>query len=134
MNKKNQVSLPVGGSSILTIFAVLCLLTFSLLTLSTAKANKKLSDKAVDAISDYYRADTEAEEILGCIRKGEIPKQVVVNQNSYTYECKISDTRKLCVKVIVEGDDYHILQWKEVSTTKWESEDSLEVWGGETIE
>ena len=63
--KKRKMSFTtVGGSSILTIFAVLMFVVFALLSLSTAKANAGLTDKSTESVTNYYRADTEAEEIL----------------------------------------------------------------------
>ena len=62
----------VGGSSILTIFAVLCFVVFALLSLSTAKANSNLTSKSIDAVTNYYKADTEAEEILAKVTKFDI--------------------------------------------------------------
>ena len=53
----------VGGSSLLVIFAVLCLTVFTLLALSTVRADNRLSDASVKAVSDYYAADMEAEII-----------------------------------------------------------------------
>ena len=47
MKKRKLSFTSVGGSSILTIFAVLCFLVFALLSLSTAKANYNLSEKSV---------------------------------------------------------------------------------------
>ena len=51
----------VGGSSLLVIFAVLCLTVFALLTLSTAAADSRLSQDAADAVEAYYQADSQAE-------------------------------------------------------------------------
>ena len=56
MKKRKLSFTSVGGSSILTIFAVLCFLVFALLSLSTAKANYNLSEKSVKAVSNYYAA------------------------------------------------------------------------------
>lgn len=42
---------------------------FALLSLSTAKANYNLSEKSVKAVSNYYAADTKAEEIYSQIRQ-----------------------------------------------------------------
>jgi len=70
MKKRKLSFTSVGGSSILTIFAVLCFLVFALLSLSTAKANYNLSEKSVKAVSNYYAADTKAEEIYSQIRAG----------------------------------------------------------------
>ena len=68
MKKRKLSFTSVGGSSILTIFAVLCFLVFALLSLSTAKANYNLAEKSVKAVSNYYAADTKAEEIYSQIR------------------------------------------------------------------
>ena len=73
MKKRKLSFTSVGGSSILTIFAVLCFLVFALLSLSTAKANYNLSEKSVKAVSNYYTADTKAEEIYSQIRAGNMP-------------------------------------------------------------
>ncbi len=73
MEKKRKMSFTsVGGSSILTIFAVLCFIVFALLSLSTAKADRTLADKTVQATENYYKADLKAEEILAELRGGEI--------------------------------------------------------------
>ena len=73
MKKKKMSFTTVGGSSILTIFAVLCFIVFALLSLSTAKADSLLANKSLDAEKNYYAADMEAEEILAAIRSGECP-------------------------------------------------------------
>ena len=76
MKKKKMSFTTVGGSSILTIFAVLCFIVFALLSLSTAKADSLLANKSLDAEKNYYAADMEAEEILAAIRSGECPEGV----------------------------------------------------------
>ena len=87
MKKRKLSFTSVGGSSILTIFAVLCFIVFALLSLSTSKANHKLSMKSVDAVSDYYAADTKAEEILAQIRLGQVPDGVKQKGDKYCYVC-----------------------------------------------
>ena len=64
MKKKFNLT-SVGGSSILTIFGVLMLIVFALLSLSTARADWNLADRTWQAKEAYYKADREAEEILG---------------------------------------------------------------------
>ena len=50
-NKKERVAVPaIGGSSLLVIFAVLCLTVFALLSLSTVQAGDRLSDASADAV------------------------------------------------------------------------------------
>jgi hypothetical protein len=58
---------PSGISLMLLIFLSLCLITFSLLSLSGAVADQKLSQKAADRTTEYYQADTQANELLSQI-------------------------------------------------------------------
>lgn len=116
MKQRKQFSPPiVGGSSLLVIFAVLCLTVFTLLALSTVQADSRLSDASVRAVSDYYSADLQAEAILSRLRQGQIPETVQVDQNIYSYTCPISDTQNLMVEVYIEEDSWTILRWQAVS-------------------
>ena len=53
MNRQPQrIQTPmVGGSSLLVIFAVLCLTVFALLGFSTVQADGRLADSTVQAVS-----------------------------------------------------------------------------------
>jgi len=129
-NKKSITPPVIGASSLLVIFAVLCLTVFALLSISTVQANGRLSDHAAKAVTDYYRADTQAEEILANLRDGEIPDGVSRNENLYTYTCTISDTQVLAVQVMIENDTYTILRWQVISDVRWEADDKRPVWNG----
>ena len=51
---KERFSPPaLGGSSLLVVFAVLCLTVFALLSLSTVRADGRLGDAAADAVAGY---------------------------------------------------------------------------------
>ena len=133
MTEKRRFSPPaVGASSLLIIFAVLCLTVFALLTLSTVRANQKLSDSAAAAVENYYAADMRAEEILARLRAGEVPEGVTETAGIYSYSCPISDSQTLAVQVRVQGADYEILRWQALSTVDWQADDRLPVWDGET--
>ena len=56
-----------GVSLLLLIFLSLCLVTFSLLSVSESSADRKLSEKAAQHTTDYYHALSEANEILAKI-------------------------------------------------------------------
>lgn len=130
--RKDNLSLPaVGLSSLLVIFAVLCLTVFTLLSVSTVSAHQRLAQSSRQAITDYYQADSQAEEILAKLRSGEVPQGVTREGNQYTYSCPISDTQTLVVRVEVAGENYQILRWQAISTENWEAEDKLPVWDGE---
>lgn len=134
MSRKKKISFTsVGGSSILTIFAVLCFIVFALLTLSTAKADRRLADRSADAVTSYYEADTQAEKILASLRGGTVPEGVRTEKNGiYRYNCPIGDSQELQVRVQIRGDAYTILEWKKVYTGQWKADDSIEVYGGGT--
>ena len=133
MREKSTRSLPaVGLSSLLVIFAVLCLTVFALLSVSTVSAHQRLAQSSRQAVTGYYRADSQAEKILSQLRSGEIPQGVTQEGNQFTYSCPISDTQTLAVCVEVEGQQYQILRWQAISTQDWEAEDKLPVWNGET--
>ena len=86
MKDKTAMTPPVvGASSLLVIFAVLCLTIFALLSISTVQANGRLSDHAVNAVMNYYEADAQAESILAKLRAGEKPDGVVQEENSNLY-------------------------------------------------
>ena len=59
-----RTGLGVGVSSILVIFVLLCLVTFATLSLVSARADRNLSQKAVDHTLEYYTASNQAEQIL----------------------------------------------------------------------
>ena len=132
MNKKISFSFPgVGLSSLLVIFAVLCLAVFSLLAISTAKADERLSVQSRDSILAYYRAELEADTLIAQLRNGEIPQEIISNDGVFAFRCPISDTQALEVAVRLNGESYQILRWQSVSVTDWQTDDKLPVWNGQ---
>ena len=131
MDDKKRFSPPaVGGIALLMAFAVLCLTVFALLSLTTVRADVRLADASVQAVSDYS-ADQAAQTILARLRGGEMPEGVTsAGGNLYTYSCPVSDRQRLEVEVEVEGAAYRILRWQTVPTGEWESDESLDVWDG----
>lgn len=132
MGEKERFSPPaVGGSSLLVIFAVLCLTVFALLGLSGVQAGGRLSDASAQAVSAYYDADCRAEEILAALRQGVVMEGVRRDADGiYAYTCPISDTQALEVRVRLDGEDWSVLRWQAVSTAQWEADESLDLWDG----
>lgn len=130
---EKRFSMPplIGASSLLTIFAVLCLTVFALLSISTVNAHQRLRESASQAVTEYYRADCMAEEILAHLRSGECPDGVTERDGIFSYVCAVSDTQALVVEVAVNGEDYTVLRWQAVSTADWEADDRILVWSGE---
>lgn len=132
MNKRSSFSFPgVGISSLLVIFAVLCLVVFSLLAISTAKADDRLSVQSRDSVLAYYQAEMEADTLVARLRNGEIPQDIILDDGVYAFRCPISDTQVLEVEVRLSGESYQILRWQTVSVTDWQTDDKLPVWNGQ---
>ena len=128
MKRKETFSPPaVGGSSLLVIFAVLCLTMFALLSVSTVQAEKRLSDKAAQAVQDYYRADLEAEKIFARLRAGETVPGVMETDGVYHYSGPVSENQTLFVEI--EKENWRILRWQVTARTE-ECSDTLPVWDG----
>lgn len=132
--EKRRFSPPsVGGSSLLVIFAVLCLIVFALLSISTVQADRRLADTSASAVVGWYDADTQAETVLARLRAGERPDFVDITGADVltaSYACRISDTQALRVRVELSGDSYRILQWQAVSTASWDPDQHIIVWDG----
>ena len=146
MDEKKKTAPPaVGGSSLLTVFAVLALTVFALLSLSTVRADVRLADAAAEAVTDYYAADCRAQEILARLRAGgPLPEGVEITGsddrgNYMYYTVPISDTQELQVEVYLAWDEgwgrdasgYTILRWQAASSVEWMGSDSFTVWDGE---
>ena len=116
--KRSGFSFPVvGGTSLLVMFAVLCLITFAVLSLSTVKAGDRLGEASAEAVMEYYAADYEAERILAQLRSGILPEGVVFEGDVYGYSCPVSENQRLQVSVQKVGEDWKILRWMVV--TEW---------------
>ena len=130
MKRTEQPTLPaIGGTSLLVIFAVLCLSVFSLLSLRTVLAEKQASDAAARAIDAYYQADLEAQTIFARLRAGEAVSSVTVAGDRYHFACPISQQQTLEVALQKQGTDWAILQWQAVAHTE-APDQTLPVWGG----
>lgn len=132
---KRRFSPPaVGGSSLLVIFAVLCLTVFAMLSMSTVLADERLADASAESVENYYSADAEAERILSQLRSGEVPEGVTLSEeNVASWTCTISDTQVLEVEVVFDGglgDSYRITRWQAVYSAEWKPDTSIKVWNG----
>lgn len=130
--QKDHLSAPAtGGISLLTVFAVLALTVFALLSLSTVRADERLSLASAQAVQDYYAADNLAQETLARLRAGEVPAEVSIDGDVYSYTIPISDSQELQVEIRRDGADYTILKWQATPLGDWEElEGDLDLWDG----
>lgn len=125
---------PVGATSLLTVFAVLCLTVFALLALSDVRSDTQLADVSLESVRAYYDADTKAQTILAQLRNGQRPDGVTFSGSGLLYAdyaVPISDTQELQVSVILRGiadKEYEIIRWQATATTPWQGEDNIQLW------
>lgn len=119
----------VGGSSLLVIFAVLCLTVFALLSLSSVQAERRLADAATQSVLDYYEADLQAEKILARLRGGEQIAGIEETDGKYQFEVPISGRQTLAVTLERQGNEWTVLRWQAV-TAEEVLEESLDIWKG----
>ena len=125
---------PVGATSLLTVFAVLCLTVFALLALSDIRSDTQLADVSLESVQAYYAADTKAQELLAQLRAGQRPDGVAFSGSGLLYAdyaVPISDTQELQVSVILNGGtgkEYEIIRWQAASTIPWQGEDNMQLW------
>ncbi len=116
MNKRKEMGRPaLGGSMLLVIFGVLCLTVFSLLSLHTVLAERRLSQAAARSVQDWYEADLRAQEIFSRLRRGEIPEDVEHAGGEYRYTVAISHHQTLEVTLKENDGCWEILSWQTVA-------------------
>ncbi|MBQ5886309.1 MAG: hypothetical protein IIW82_01495, partial [Clostridia bacterium] len=92
------------------------------------QADKRLSDVSIQAVADYYTADSRAEEILAALRAGQLPEDVTKTDGICSYQVTVSPTMEL--RIEVREDDWKVLRWQVVSTVQWQADESLDLWNG----
>ncbi len=106
--KTNHVNLNLGTSSLLLIFVVLSLVSFAVLSLSSALSDKKLTDKTVEKNVSYYEACNEAYEKLADLDKKLIDiYKTSTDEASYLKACE-----ELDLEMIIPVTEYQGLEVK----------------------
>lgn len=131
MNRKHEFTMNIGLPSIMLIFVVLCLVSFGVLSLVSANADRKLSQKVLERTEAYYHACNQAEEMLSEVdsrlryayqhspNREVYVESIASLPTSYTYE--ISDIQYLTVSLSYLYPDsnreplYQIMSWKVVT-------------------
>jgi uncharacterized protein YpmB len=133
MKKHEKISVPaIGGSSLLVIFAVLCMTVFALLSLRTAQAEKQVADAAALGVRQYYAADLQAQEIYARLRAGETVSGVNVEGNRFSYICPVSAHQVLAVELEENDGTFTVLRWRVLAGAEIEN-GTLPVWDGSDL-
>jgi hypothetical protein len=106
--KTNHVNLNLGTSSLLLIFVVLSLVSFAVLSLSSALSDKKLTDKTVEKNVSYYEACNEAYEKLADLDK----KLIDIYKTSSDEASYLKACEELDLEMIIPVTEYQGLEVK----------------------
>lgn len=105
-HQKTRINLNLGSSSLLLIFVVLSLVSFSVLSLSTALADKSLTQKNVDKSTNYYSACDAAQKYLEEYDN----RFIEVYKTCKNKEEYVSSCEALFSPIIIPVSEYHSLQ------------------------
>ena len=145
MNKKNIPVVNVGISLLILIFMTLSLLTFSVLSLENAVADRRLSRKMAEHTSSYYAAVSRVQEQLAEQMRTAADEGLPAG-TQFSFAQEVSDGQQLVVTVRLTDDRtggenadteeeetsaYTVTQWQLMSAEDWEADRSLNVYQGE---
>lgn len=140
-----------GLSSIVMVFAILCLTIFAVLSLVTAESEKKLVEKSASSVENYYAADSACEAILGRVYEAwkgcssledmetklssmdDMPEDLnmaVEDGMLYiSYSQWADENQSLQVVLAADAQDLQIKAWQLVRTGEWNIDEHIHVWG-----
>lgn len=155
MNRKKYPVTNIGTSLILTVFIILALVTFAVLSMINTNHDYEFTEKIADRTSLYYEASNEASTLLAQI--DETARQCyTADQTEYylavqeklgqidgmtaesagescliSYSVPIGDSQSLDVETQIlypakQGDPFYTVhKWQEVSTKEWDGDAKL---------
>ena len=122
---RTTTSLGIGTTSILMVFVILILVTFSILSLSGAKTDQKLGDMTLKRMRDYYQAEDQAEKKLA-----QIDQKLFLAKGQSNFVNTLSDIdgieiveeeRLICYKEIMSDKQYLDI----VIQLKWNAKEQI---------
>lgn len=143
--EQKPLGMNVGSASIIMVFAVLCLTVFSVLALVTANQEWQLAQKSAIAVTNYYAADTEAEQrylsIAELWRSNPDPASLMEQDVTVTaddngrlllqYNIAIDGQQQLSVTLRPDANgQLTVSQWQVTATQEWTYDDTIPVWDG----
>ena len=133
----------MGVSSIIAILVILLLVVFSILALTTARADLLLSQKSSNSIKAYYDADSAAEDRLAEVAtavSGGGDWQAALKKEGYelssaengiiiSYTVPIDEYRKLNVELFA-GPDGKLTRtlWQVAPAKEWIADESVNLY------
>ena len=129
----------MGVSSIIAILIILVLVVFSALSITTSKADLRLSQKTSNGVMAFYEADAAAEdmmaEVADAIKSGggwqsKLPDAYKISTEDgktlISYTVPVDQNRNLDVRLSADGDGKLTREiWQVVPSREWVPDNSL---------
>jgi len=132
----------VGSSSIVLVFAVLCLTVFSLITYVVAGNDRALIDNESRLVIGFFEADALAEQIVAeILESNSVPENIhgievrsrwdwYSDVTVVEFAAPISDVLSIYVRMMLLEDSYDIASWRMINSHDWEYDAGLNIWPG----
>ncbi|MDO4330109.1 MAG: hypothetical protein Q4C66_12330 [Lachnospiraceae bacterium] len=143
----------IGSASLILIFIVLCLGTFGLLSLTSARNDLDLAERNAEAVSGFYQADSQGEAFRMQVdtalqdalqENPEDPEAGLTARLGEAYHAKeqsawmeipMNSGQALAVKIGISWKDgrgrTRIRQWNVYNREEYEIDQAMPVWSGE---
>ena len=146
-------SINIGTSSLILIFIILCLVTFAVLSLSTAAGEWSLAGRNAESVQGYYEADRQAVEFAAYagkklqqireesrdddsffrLAKEAFGSYYIEESRSVGTDIDMPYDQKLQVVLALDPSEscgYRITAWHVYMAQDYEIDQSLKVWSG----
>ena len=133
-----------GSATLLVLLIVLCLTFISAFAFRSAQTEYNYSERYSQSVVEYYKADSDATQILASLVKaGNIYEEVEklniqgagvvfseINRNTYTfsYNCPVNESLTLHIELEKSGKEWSILAWRLEDTQLWPEDTKVNVW------
>ena len=102
----------MGAPLLLTVLLVLMLVTFSLLSLSSAREERQRSWLLASRTDAYYAACNQAQTVIDHLSNGEDPGLAIDETgDTLRFSVPITDTQSLTVALRKEAGGYTVTAW-----------------------
>ena len=127
---------PLGLSLLFVSFLALCIFSFAVLSLLTARNGYRISQKTAEHQSAYYAASNKAEDRIAELNAQWREAKGTGKQPPEKVSFQVAIYSGSVLSVALEGKDtteeggtagYQITEWKEISTGEWKPETTIPV-------
>ena len=113
--KNNRPFISMGLTLLTAVLLALLLVSFSLLSLSTARSDHSRSRELAQRRQDYYSACNQAEAAIHALRQGADPAPEITREDGHlTFQIPITDGQTLLVTL--EESSLEILRWQTTNS------------------